>query len=82
MVLGYSPMIALKMLRKWKAVITSVGQGYESIKSRQDYRTETEITYRGRDIPMNIGKAKENFNKDRKPQCFNYNIYEHMTKKC
>jgi len=31
---------------------------------------------------MNIGKAKDNFNKDRKPRCFNCNIYEHMTKDC
>ena len=31
---------------------------------------------------MDIGKAKENFDKSRKPKCFNCNIYGHLTKKC
>jgi len=31
---------------------------------------------------MNIRKAKDNFNKDRRPRCFNYNIYEHIVKEC
>ena len=30
---------------------------------------------------MDIGKSNENF-KDRKPKCFNYNKYRHMTKEC
>ena len=29
---------------------------------------------------MDIGKARDNFNKDRKPKCFNYNIYRYMAK--
>ena len=37
-ILEYSLMAALKMLREWKVAITSVGQGYESMESRQDYR--------------------------------------------
>jgi len=31
---------------------------------------------------MNIRKTKDNFNKDRRPRCFNCNIYEHMVKEC
>ena len=31
---------------------------------------------------MDIGKAKDNFDKDRKPKCFNYNVYEHIAKDC
>ena len=29
---------------------------------------------------MDIGKAKENFDKDRKPWCFNYNTYRYIAK--
>jgi len=34
-------------LKKCKVAITSVGQGYGSTKSRQDYRTRTRTIYRG-----------------------------------
>jgi len=47
--------------------ITSVGQGYKSIESQYDYRSETEIIYRGREIFMEIVKSKDNYNKDGKP---------------
>jgi len=40
------------------------------------------MTYGGRDAPMDIGKAKDNFDKDRKPKYFNYNVYGHMAKDC
>ena len=33
-------------------------------------------------MPINIGKAKDNFNKDRKPKCFNCNEYRHLVKDC
>ena len=75
-ILGYPPMVAPEMLREWKVAIISIGQGYEFTESRQDYRTRTKMTYRGRGTLINIGKAKDNFNKDRKPKCFNYNVYE------
>ena len=31
---------------------------------------------------MNIGKVKDNYNKDGKSRCFNCNIYRHMVKDC
>ena len=31
---------------------------------------------------MDIGKAKDNYNKERRPKCFNCNKYRHMAKKC
>jgi len=31
---------------------------------------------------MDIGKAKDNYNKDRKSKCFNCNIYRHIVKDC
>ena len=31
---------------------------------------------------MNIGKSKDNFDKDKKPRFFNCNIYGHMAKDC
>ena len=54
----------------------------EFTKSRNKYRIGTRTTYKGRGIPMNIGKSKDNFDKDGKPRYFNYNIYGHMVKKC
>jgi len=31
---------------------------------------------------MDIGKAKDNFDKDKRPKCFNSNAYGHMVKDC
>ena len=36
--------------------------------------------YEERDAPINIEKSKDNFDKDRKPRCFNYNTYVQMAK--
>ena len=47
-------------------VIISVGQEYESTKSKQDYWTGIDIIYSGRGILIDIGKVKDNFNKDKK----------------
>ena len=37
-------------------------------------------TYDKRGTLMDIGKAKNNFDKDRILKCFNYNIYRHIVK--
>ena len=79
-ILGYSLMAILETLKKWKIAITLVGQDYKSIESRNEYRTETRTTYRRRGILINIRKSKDNFDKDRKPRCFNYNTYEYIVK--
>ena len=55
-------MVAPETLREWKVTITSIRQGYKSTESRQNYRTRTGMIYRGRGAPMDIGKAKDNFN--------------------
>jgi len=57
---------ASEILKEWKIAITSVGQEYESTESQQDYKTGIDMTYRERGIPMDIGKTRENFDKDRK----------------
>jgi len=57
-------------------------QKYESIEKRQDYKIGSGITYRGREAPINIGKSKDNYDKDRKPKCFNCNIYRYIAKDC
>jgi len=62
--------------------IILVKQRYKSTEGRQDYRIGLEITYGERGIPVDIGKSKDNYDKDRKPRCFNYNIYRHITKNC
>jgi len=62
--------------------ITLVRQEYKSTESKQDYKTRTGTTYEGYDALIDIGKAREDFNKDGKPKCFNYNIYKYMAKDC
>ena len=63
-------------------MITSVRQGYKSTESRHDYKTGTGMTFRGREISMDIGKSQDHFDKDGKPKCFNCNIYRHLAKDC
>jgi len=48
----------------------------------KNYKTRLGITYKEKKAPIDIGKSKDNYNKDRKPRCFNYNIYRHMEKDC
>ena len=49
-------------------------------RKQNKYRIETETIYRGREIPMNIRKFKDNFDKDRKLRCFNCNTCGHIAK--
>jgi len=79
--LEYPLIAALETLKKWKVAITSVRQGYKSIKRQNDYKTGIGITYRGQEQPMDIRKSNDNF-KDGKPKCFNCNKYKHIAKKC
>jgi len=80
-ILGYPPITMPETLKEWKVAITSVGQGYESMEGRHDYKTSTGTTYGGRGQPMDIGKSNNNF-KDGKPKCFNCNKCGHMAKEC
>ena len=45
MILGYPPIAMPETLKEWKVVITSVGQGYESMEGRQDYKMGTGTIY-------------------------------------
>ena len=81
-ILEYLPIPASTTLKRWKTAITLVEQEYESIKRRQDYKTRSEITYREKELPINIRKAKNNYNKEGKSRCFNCNIHRHMSKDC
>ena len=74
-ILGHLLIAVLETLKEWKMAITSVNQGYKSTERRQDYQTKIRITYGGRDAPIDIRKARDNFDKNRKPKCFNCNIY-------
>jgi len=60
--------------------VTSVGQEYKFIESRHNYRTRIGIIYGGRGALIEIGKSKDNYDKDRKPRYFNYNVYRHIEK--
>jgi len=48
--------------------IISVGQEYESIEGRKDYRTELEIIYGRRKALMDIEKSKDNYDKKKRNQ--------------
>ena len=63
-------------------MITSVGQRYKSIESQYNYKIDIGITYRERDIFIDIRKAKDNFDKNGRPKCFNCNMYGYVVKKC
>ena len=81
MILGY-PLIAVpEILKKWKMAIILVGQEYESMEGRYDYKTGIRMTYGEQGQPIGIGKSNDNF-KDGKPKCFNCNKYRHMAKEC
>jgi len=41
-----------------------------------------EIQFRGQEMPIDIGKTKNNYDKKERLKCFNYNKYGHMAKKC
>ena len=79
-ILEYLLMATLEILKEWKVVITLVRQRYKLTESWQDYQTEIGITYGGRDIPVDIRKARDNFDKNVKSKCFNCNTYGHMAK--
>lgn len=76
-ILGYLPIVALIKLKSYKANIILVRQKYKSIKYKQDYKTELEITYKERELFIDIQKA--NYNKEEKLRYFNCNIYRHIT---
>jgi len=50
------------------------------MESRHDYKISTGITFRGREALIDIGKSRNNFDKNRKPRCFNCNLYRHLAK--
>ena len=79
-ILEYPSIAALEILKEWKVAITLVKQGYKSTKGRKDYRAGLGITYRERRVSINIWKSKDNYDKDKKPKCFNCNIYRHIVK--
>jgi len=75
-------MVAPDTLKEWKVAITVVGQGYESTESQHNYKTSTGTIFGGRRAPMDIGKSRNNFDKNGKLRCFNYNLYRHLAKEC
>ena len=81
MILDYLLIATPETLKEWKIAIISVGQGYESIEGRQDYKTSTGIIYSRQGQPMDIRKYNDNF-KNRELKCFNCNKYGHMAKEC
>jgi len=46
-ILGYPLIAMLDTLKEWKMAITSVGQGYKSMKGCHDYKTGTGTIYGG-----------------------------------
>ena len=63
-------------------VIISISQEYKSTEGWHDYKTGAETIYKEQEMPMDISKAKDNYNKNERPKCFNCNKYEHIVKEC
>ena len=62
---------------------------YSSTKDTQEVESSNHIsqtgigtTCGGREASMDIGKFKDNYKKNRKPKCFNCNVYRHIAKDC
>ena len=70
-----------KHFKEQKVVIILVGQEYKFTEGQYDYKTGTGTIYREQELPMDIGKSKENF-KDGKSRYFNCNIYGYIAKDC
>ena len=79
-ILVYLPIAAPNILKEWKMAIISVRQGYESTESWYNYKMGIRMIFGGQEIPMDIGKSWDNFDENRKPRCFNCNIYGHIAK--
>jgi len=73
--LGYLPIATPELLKRWKMAVISVKQEYKSTEGKQDYRTKSEITYGRREVPIDIGKFRDNYDKDEKSKYFNCNVY-------
>ena len=83
-ILGYLLIAALESLKRWKVTIISVKLEYEFTENKQDYKTGSEIIFQEKKVLIDIRKSKDNYNKDKKSKCFNYNIYRYIyiTKDC
>jgi len=58
--MAYLPTQAPKSLEQWKVAITGVKQRYKWTNICYDYRTGSEITYRGIGKPMEIERQQNN----------------------
>jgi len=81
-ILGYLLIAALELLKRWKVTIISVRLEYKFTENKQDYKIRLEIIFQEKKVLIDIRKFKDNYNKDKKSKCFNYNIYRYITKNC
>ena len=79
-ILEYPSIAILETLKKQKMAIILVRQGHKYTESRHNYRTGLEITYGEREIPIDIRKFKNNYEKNMKPRYFNCNIQQRIAK--
>jgi len=63
-------LLVSEIIRPWEfsGCHNTVGQRYKSIESQYSYKIDIEITYRGRDVFIDIRKAKDNFDKKMEDQ--------------
>ena len=81
-ILGYLLIAALESLKRQKITIISVKLEYKFTENKQDNKTGSEIIFQEKKVLIDIRKSKDNYNKDKKSKCFNYNIYRYITKDC
>jgi len=81
-IMGYPPVAIPSDLKEWVTAIQSVGKRQEATQTRHDLLTPTGVTYGGSGQPMEIGRKKLVWSKDRTPQCYRCDQYGHIGKEC
>jgi hypothetical protein len=81
-IMGYPPAAIPSGLKEWVTAIQSVGKGQEATQTCHGLLTSIGITYRGSGQPMEIGRKKLVWSKDRTPQCYRCDQYGHIGKEC
>jgi hypothetical protein len=81
-IMGYPPSSIPTDLKKWIEAIQSVGKGQEATQTCHDLLTSTGVTYGGNGQPMEIGRKRLEWSKDRTPKCYKCNQFGHIRKEC
>jgi hypothetical protein len=81
-IMGYPPVAIPSDLKEWIKAILSVGKGQEATQTCHDILTPTGVIYGGKGQPMEIGRKRLEWSKDRTLKCYRCDQYSHIGKEC